>query len=285
MRTSKMLARAGDLHSTALMLQVKKSLKLKIQTMCQFRRLSIISSTIIGILFLGCSDNNKKIKCLNLEKDLSLPMFIVLDKHSVEEKKIELETIFKKIDNNIIDKTFSQDLKLDLENSFKNAIKDSLLSLLFEKTNSSYGDILNLSYKNAKQLINKYADNEMSNADKQQLKFLLFKKNYIYETFYNSWFFDTLFFEYNTNIISDNGREIISKYYDYGTFVSFKNPVVNNFISKQYLEESLIVINEEKNKSMVVEKNKYSGSCMELYDFYNSLYSKHADYVIAIYHL
>lgn len=239
------------------------------------------------LLFFACSDNKKSMDCKNLEKELGLPMFLVLDKNIVNSQNDEITLLFKKIDENNSDDKLISELKKDLDVSYNNSIKDGVFEILFSNEQDNSFDVIKLSYKHAEDLLDKFKNKELEGFDKNQLKFLLFKKMYLHSNIHDSWFVDAPLIEFNKGVLSEKGKDYILSYYDHGNFIEFKNKTIDLFIKNDFFEENLIEINTKFYPEMILEPKKFKGKCKLLYDWYQSLYrmNKKEEYIIVLYNM
>lgn len=246
---------------------------------------SILFSIIM--FSLGCSDKKEGMNCENLKKELSLPMFLILDKNVVNSNNDKLKVLFKKIDENDSDNNLITELENDLEISYSYTIKEDVFVLLFKTEFNDYEDFIDLSYNHTKELITKFKDKKLEDFDKDQLKYLLFKKIYLHKSIYNSWFFDAPLIEFNKGILSKKGKEILSSYYDNGKFVNFKEDLIDDFIKNVYFEENFIEIDNIFYSEIILESKSFNGECKSLFNLYDNLYKSTSkkDYIIVLYNL
>ncbi|MNE88319.1 hypothetical protein D3C80_1856180 [compost metagenome] len=127
----------------------------------------------------------------------------------------------------------------------------------------------------------------MEDFDKNQLKFLLFKKKYLHSNIHDSWFVDAPLIEFNKGVLSEKGKDFILSYYDNGNFIEFKNKTIDLFIKNDFFEENLIEIDNKLYPEMILEPKKFKGKCKLLHEWYQSLYkmSGKDGYVIVLYNI
>lgn len=240
----------------------------------------------IFLIILSCTDK-KDMNCSNIKKETGLPVFSILDKNKVNTNNPELIKIFESIDNNRSDKELVVNFKKDLDRSYILVNQKEIYNILFSTEFDNYNNFIELSFNESKNLIEKFEKGNLSDFEKGQLKFLFFKKTYLYESIHDSWFFDSPFLEFNQGILSDKGKEILLSYYDNGNRIEFEEKAIDSFIGNDYFEENFIEINDKFYPEIILGKELFRGECVSIYNWYKELFKKDdkKEYIIVIYNL